>query len=100
MKVKLKKISEAEMPRYKSANWDEYKVGIDNGDVSLPVDYELTGTMLREPAIGQSVTIQRDTRNGVECGGIFCCSVVKGINKVGDILFLETQNSVYQVEAI
>lgn len=88
------------MPRFRSANWEEYVAGVDNGDVSPPVEYEVTGTIFKFPEVGEQISIARDTRNGVKCDGIFTSSRISSIKQSGEVTFLETQNSVYQMEKI
>lgn len=100
MKIKVKKISEAALPRYRTANWDEYKCGEDNGEVSLPIEYELTGEPIEKPEEGKSFTVKRDTRNGVACLGFFMTSKIKNIREENGVKFLETENSVYSVEEV
>ncbi len=100
MKIKVKKISEAALPRYRTANWDEYKCGEDNGDISLPVEYELTGTIIGSLETGKSLVIQRDTRNGIECLGLFYSTTVKNIIEKDNYKIIETENSVYQLEEL
>lgn len=96
--IKLKKISEAAAPKYRAANWDEYKCGEDNGDISLPIEYELTGMIIGDLEVGKSLAINRNTRNGVECLGIFYSTTVKNITEKDNFKIIETENSVYLLE--
>lgn len=96
MKIKLTKISECNNPVVKASSKKSFKPGEDNGDVSLPVDYNLTGWTMRPIIIGKTMAVLRDTRNGVECEGIFTSSIVKEIK---DNL-ITTQNSIYKIEYI
>lgn len=96
--IKLRKISEAALPKYRAANWDEYKCGEDNGDISLPIEYELTGMIIGDLEVGKSLAINRNTRNGVECLGIFYSTTVKNITEKDNFKIIETENSVYLLE--
>ncbi|MDO8539239.1 MAG: hypothetical protein Q7S40_02275 [Opitutaceae bacterium] len=59
---------------------------------SLPVDYELEGTLLAPVRLGQQLVVFRHNRNGVAALGIFCSSPVEEIMVV-------TGNSVYRLTA-
>lgn len=98
MKVKLKKISEAAAPKYRSADWEEYKCGQDNGDISLPIEYELTGELLGNLEVGAGILVERETRNGVECFGVFQSSCVNKITDKDNFKLIETDNSIYTLE--
>lgn len=101
MKVKVKKISESAVPNFKSGNWNDYKLGEDNPDVSLPIDYEIEGEMMGEIKPMNSLMIARTKRNGVVATGIFCSSLIDKVTQVGaNSILAETQNSVYLVEEI
>ena len=96
--IKLKKISEAAAPKYRAANWEEYKCGEDNKDVSLPIEYELTGNIVSDVNVGQYLVIDRKTRNGVECSGYFRSTTIKNITEQDNLKVIETENSVYLLE--
>jgi hypothetical protein len=100
MKVKITKIKEAESPKYRSAQWDEWKLGQDNVDVSLPIEYELEGTIVQEAVIGNSLVVARTKRNGVPSIGMFATSKIQDITTYKKITVIETMNSVYWVEEI
>jgi hypothetical protein len=100
MKVKVTKIKEAESPKFRSAQWDEWKTGQDNPDFSLPVEYELEGSVVYEPAIGTSMVVARTKRNGVPAIGMFATSTIQDITKYKNITVIETMNSVYWMEEI
>ena len=59
---------------------------------SLPVDYELEGTLLAPVRLGQQLVVFRHNRNGVAALGLFCSSPVEEIMVV-------TGNSVYRLTA-
>lgn len=94
-KVKITKISKSNDPKFDTSSWDQYILG-DLNKLSPPIDYWLTGSLMSIPAVGQQVTVFRDSRNGVAFLGHFASSEVK---KVGDGWF-ETQNSIYKIELI
>jgi hypothetical protein len=58
---------------------------------SIPVEYNLEGTLAFPIQVGESVIVQRTKRNGVEAYGVFSTSRV---TEVGNNYF-KTQNSVY-----
>lgn len=101
MKVRVKKIKEADGPRYSSAKWEEYSPGVDNGNVSLPVEYEITGEMrLADLKLSRPLVVARDSRNGVKISGYFTTSAVKSIAKIKTGFIVTTDNSVYEIEKI
>jgi len=100
MKVKITKIREAESPKYRSAQWDEWKLGQGNPDTSLPVEYELEGEIIQEGVIGKSLIVARTKRNGVSALGMFATSTIQDITVYKNITVIETMNSVYWVEKI
>ena len=72
---------------------DEHIMGKPNYDnySSIPIEYNLEGILPFPIQVGESVTVQRTKRNGVEAYGVFSTSRV---TEVGDNYF-KTQNSVY-----
>lgn len=95
-KVKITKLGSVENPVVPTPNFNEYKQGENNGNVSLPTEYWLEGYLLNEPTVGSSVLVQRTCRNGIECSGSFFTSKVTKITDNG----FETQNSVYRVDVL
>jgi len=95
-KVKITKLGAVENPVVPTPNFNQYKPGEDNGDVSLPTEYWLEGYLLNEPTVGSSVLVQRTSRNGVECSGSFFTSKVTEITDYG----FKTQNSIYRVDVL
>jgi hypothetical protein len=63
---------------------------------SLPVDYVIEGVLQGQVTIGESVIVQRDTRNGVKMPGIFQTSPVTS----WDGKTFHTRNSVYDFEVL
>src|SRR6476660_8700610 len=100
MKVKITKIKEAESPKFRSAQWDEWQTGKDNPDVSLPIEYELEGTVVKEAVIGESMVVARTKRNGISAIGMFATSTIQDITTYKKITVIETMNSVYWMEEI
>lgn len=100
MKVKLTKIKESADPLYSAAKWADWKFGDENPGVSIPIDYELTGELLRIPKIDEPIIISRESRNGVAVSGFFRSSRVKSIAKKNKFDIIETENSIYKMEKI
>jgi hypothetical protein len=93
--VKLTKISACPDAIIPAGEWSKFKLGKSN-DASLPIDYTLTGILVRPICIGSGVTVLRLTRNGIAVPGLFQSTVV---SRLGDEGFM-TQNSVYLVEFV
>lgn len=93
VKVKLTKVSTSENPVCQPGNWDVYKLGELNSGVSLPVDYEIIGTMEAPPMIGQRVRVRRTNRNGLEGPGEYESTQVVELTEEG----FKTLNSVYRM---
>ena len=98
--VKITKLSECENPKYKSAAWDGYVLGINNGDVSLPIEYQIEGELLAEIKEGKSIHVERTSRNGIKSFGYFTSSVVSEVIEKEGGRLVKTGNSVYFVEEI
>ena len=95
-KVRISKIAATENPRHATPEREDYISGQDNGDVSIPIEYEITGNILMEPKMSERIIVYRETRNGVKVDGLFQSS---GIQKIEDDL-IHTHNSVYKIEYI
>lgn len=93
MRVKLTKISPSKNPVCQPGDWDNYKLGQLNSDRSLPVDYELIGTLVSPPVVGQIVRIRRTDRNGVKVLGDYQSTEVVELTEDG----FRTLNSVYRL---
>ena len=71
---------------------EEHIAGESQGDnYSIPVEYNLEGSLIYDIEVGKNVIVERIKRNGVEVRGVFTTSRV---TEVGDKYF-KTQNSVY-----
>jgi len=95
-KVRISKIAATENPRHATPEKDDYVSGQDNGDFSTPIEYEITGRILREPKVDDVIFVNRETRNGVEKKGSFRTSRIQKIE--GDLI--HTYNSIYKIEYI
>lgn len=95
MRIKIEKIGEAQggLP----ANDRQLHIDgqIQDGNVSLPINYTVEGELVGTIVVGKPVVVNRDTRNGVKVPGIFNTSEVQTIApKVNGGTF-HTRNSVY-----
>ena len=71
---------------------EEHIAGESQGDnYSIPVEYNLEGSLIYDIELGKNVIVERTKRNGEEVCGMFTTSRV---TEVGDKYF-KTQNSVY-----
>ena len=71
---------------------EEHIAGESQGDnYSIPVEYNLEGSLIYDIEVGKNVIVERTKRNGEEVCGMFTTSRV---TEVGDKYF-KTQNSVY-----
>jgi len=66
-------------------------LGDHNDYKSLPLDYEVEGTLFAPITIGECVRLARDVRNGVKAEGIFVTSPVTEITATS----FSTKNSIY-----
>lgn len=100
-KISVKKIAAAKNPLCETPKMEDYVCGSDNGDISLPIEYEATGKTVLEIEIGSSICMRRDSRNGVECDGLFQSSIIEEIGGLkGEKLLVKTANSEYLVEKL
>jgi hypothetical protein len=78
-------------------NMDEHIMGKPNDNYSsIPIEYNLEGSLIYDIEVGESVIVERSKRNGVEAYGVFSTSRV---TEVGDNYF-KTQNSVYSYKLL
>ena len=71
---------------------EEHIAGESQGDnYSIPVEYNLEGSLIYDIEVGKNVIVERIKRNGVEVRGLFTTSRV---TEVGNNYF-KTQNSLY-----
>lgn len=95
MRIKITKIDSNAMPDVPTAEWSEYKQGVEN-DKSPPIEYWVTGELVNPITLGYGIVVARDCRNGVEVSGYFKTSPVIS----WDGKFATTRNSFYLVEFI
>ena len=73
-------------------NMNEHIMGEPNdNNTSIPVEYNLEGSLIYDIEVGKNVIVERTKRNGEEVCGMFTTSRV---TEVGNNYF-KTQNSVY-----
>jgi len=71
---------------------EEHIAGESQGDnYSIPVEYNLEGSLIYDIEVGKNVIVDRTKRNGEEVCGLFTTSRV---TEIGDNYF-KTRNSVY-----
>ena len=71
---------------------EEHIAGESQGNnYSVPVEYNLEGSLIYDIEVGKNVIVERIKRNGVEVRGLFTTSRV---TEVGNNYF-KTQNSLY-----
>ena len=76
---------------------EEHIAGESQGDnYSIPVEYNLEGSLIYDIEVGKNVIVDRTKRNGEEVCGLFTTSRV---TEVGSNYF-KTQNSVYSYKFI
>ncbi len=93
----IKKLSSVPEARCPTPDWGEYNRRKPDSRISLPVEYTVTGYIGHTIEPGQPLVIMRDTRNGIECGGIMTTSAVKSFSAHPNGLIIKTQNSVYEL---
>ena len=73
-------------------NMNEHIMGEPNdNNTSIPVEYNLEGSLIYDIEVGKNVIVERIKRNGVEVRGLFTTSRV---TEVGNNYF-KTKNSLY-----
>ena len=71
---------------------EEHIAGESQGDnYSIPIEYNLEGSLIYDIEVGKNVIVERIKRNGIEVRGLFTTSRV---TEVGNNYF-KTQNSLY-----
>ena len=95
--VLIHKIAAVDSPRLPTPDASDYIPGEYNGAVSVPVDYEVMGSLASDIAIGSGVVMYRTHRNGVRAFGIWQTSSVQQIQDCGEYTELRTGNSVYRL---
>lgn len=95
--VLIRKLSAAANPDVSTPNAADYTPGIDNGFVSLPVEYEIEGKLIQDIVAGESIRALRYKRNGIPVLGVFESSPVTSIENKEDRDLVATANSIYEV---
>lgn len=93
--IRLRKIDAVKFAAAKTPSKEEYDYGQENA-TSLPIDYWVEGYLLNEPKVGESVVVQRISRNGQTIAGIMQTSLLTELFEGG----FKTLNSVYKLDYI
>ncbi len=99
-RVRIKKLAKAQNPWVPTPDTKDYKPGQPNPGISLPIEYEVEGTLLGDIELGEQVVMARDKRNGVQALGLFESTPVKTFDKLEKTGLFATENSIYEVEEI
>ena len=94
--VTVRKMAAVQEPKFNTPSWDQYNLGMENYNASIPIAYEVVGTLENDLVVDSSLIILRSKRNGVEVPGIMETSKVMEITEFG----FKTQNSEYQIELV
>lgn len=101
MIIKLRKLSASANPRAHTPKKENYKPGQNNGKISIPVDFEIEGWIDQLPQVGESLMVFRSKRNGIPAPGVLRTSKLKFVVEESlNHYFLETQNSIYEMDVI
>lgn len=92
--IKITKLSASPDPLFDTPDAENYKFGIVNNNVSIPIDYTVEGHLLTKLEVGKSVIMLRKRRNGVDIDGIFQTSPITEFTEDG----FKTLNSIYLLE--
>lgn len=95
-KVKITKLAAVDNPVLVTPKMEDYKPGEDNGNVSVPIEYTVEGTLIYPIEVGKRCMMTREKRNGVVVNGLFSTSPVTEIN--GNTF--STMNSKYIIEEL
>jgi hypothetical protein len=93
--LKLNAVTNAPDP---TPSIDDFILGEHNPGKSVPNDYWVTGTLLKDIAVGDRICIARDVRNGIRSYGSFTSSEIENIDQDGENLKISTLNSVYLLQ--
>jgi len=110
--IKLVKLAPVEKPLYPTPEAKDFIPGQDNGDVSQPVEYTVTGKLLEDIVVGGHIQVLRDSRNGVKVAGLLQSSRITQIQIPSDTkygvcpqpnpsaILVHTNNSIYGLTEI
>lgn len=90
--VQIRKVAPVSASARPAGDPLSYRYGVLNSNESFPVDYSITGWLLRAPAVGEPVHVLRVSRNATVKPGIFVTTEIVRIPRVGEF---HTQNSIY-----
>ena len=90
--IRLVKLSACDDALSPSSSWEDWKIGEPN-EGSLPVDYELQGSLIEPMEVGKPILVHRTCRNGVRADGLFQSSPVREFKNGAAI----TLNSIYLI---
>lgn len=96
MKIKISKVAEVRTGLPANPKGAHVDGQLQNENFSLPLEYTVEGTLLAEIAVGKSVHVLREKRNGVEALGEFVTSPVTEVTKTQ----FKTRNSVYNYKML
>lgn len=104
--VVVRKVNKSEIPGVKSTaetgTEETYVPGRDNPGLSPYIGYWITGKLMSKPECGNSLIVDRDSRNGVEARGVFKTSeiqIISGDDK-NNYCIIHTNNSIYEIERV
>jgi hypothetical protein len=98
--IRLVKVSAVEGAKVPTPDTDQYKPGCYNPNFSIPIDYELEGTLLQDVVEGQPLRLSRSKRDGVTAFGITVTSPIQKITAEESGIRFDTYNSVYIAQKI
>lgn len=83
--------------RVAPGSWNDWVPGALDNHGSLPVDYEITGILLRTIRIGEGIRVWRLSRNGIMAEGLFFTTPIREVREEGQSFL--TCNSIYELQA-
>lgn len=98
--VSVTKVDVSEDPEYETPAWEDHNQGSHNPQQSLPVEYNVEGSLARGIVEGLPMVIHRHKRNGREVGGVMQTSAVQNVKSREDGVIVETLNSIYSLTEI
>jgi len=95
--VTVQKIGVVDDPKAETPDWEDYREGELNAS-SVPVEYEVQGSLVSPVEEGEPIVLYRTQRNGTEAAGIFRTSEVQSLEETQDHVIAKTQNSIYRIQ--
>lgn len=93
--VRLIKRASTPVAQAAPGSWNDWVPGARNNHGSLPIDYEMTGFLLKPIRVGEAVQLWRLSRNGITAQGIFVSTTVRELRGGESVI---TNNSIYEVK--